>query len=269
MAGAAPAIAGICIIGTRRTGSNHLMNVVSNFRDLEATGELFSRHRIIGIHRLLPQLRRATGMPIPDADDKALHAHARENPGAFLDALELAVRHKRKRAYCFKVFEDQLSREAIETQVLSRPGMRSALLVRRALDTYISLAKATLLDEWMTRDTTATPVVLDAGSFASWLEGERAWYGHWLARAKARGETPLIMTYEEDIDRPNRVVLRRFAAMARGLGIPLAPPLLVRNRGLARQDRNRDLAARVANWDEFVADLDRLGLREAARGYPL
>ena len=272
MAGTQPTpVAGICIIGMRRTGSNHLMNVLRNFRALEATGELFNRDDVFGIGRMLPQLRETTGLPIPRLGDQLLKAYARGNPGGFLAAVEEAVRRKGKRAYCFKVFEDQLSREALETQVLSRPGMRHVLLVRRSLDAYVSFAKATSTDKWVGHDTTASPIELEAEGFAAWLDEQRAWYGHWLARAKARGESPVVLTYEDDIDRPTYVVLWRFSRLAKRLGIPLPMPLKLRlrHRGLARQDRNRALSDRIANWPEFAAGLERLGLSEAARGYPL
>lgn len=262
-------IHGICIIGTRRTGSNHLMNLLSNFRRLEATGELFSRERIIGIDLLLPKLRRITGLAIPSTHDPVLHARAREKPGAFLEVIEEAARRRGKRAYCFKLFEDQLSRNEIEDQVLSRPGMHPVLLVRRSVDTFISLAKATSTDQWMTRDTTGLQVALDVEEFASWLAEQRNWYGHWLSRARRRGEKPVVLSYEEDIDQPARMVLRRFARMSVSLGINLRPPLLLTNRGLNRQDRNTDPSERVANWAEFIEGLDRHGLREAAFGYPL
>jgi LPS sulfotransferase NodH len=264
-------VAGICIIGMRRTGSNHLMNVLRNFRGLEATGELFNRDDVFGIGQLLPQLREITGLPIPRLGDQLIKAYARGNPGGFLAAVEEAVRRKGKRAYCFKVFEDQLSREALETQVLSRPGMRPVLLVRRALDSYISLEKAKSTDDWVGRDTTRSPITLDADAFAQWLYEQRAWYGHWTAWAGARGETPVVLTYEQDIDRPTCLVLWRFSRLAKRLGVPLQMPLRLRlrHRGLERQDRNRALSDRVANWPEFAAGLERLGLSEAARGYPL
>lgn len=266
--GEAP-VAGICIIGMRRTGSNHLMGVLRNFRELEATGELFNKQDVFGIGQMLPELRKATGLPIPRLGDQMVKAYARGNPGGFLGAMEQAVRQKGKRAYCFKVFEDQLSREAIETQVLSRPGMRQVLLVRRALDSYVSLRKAESLDEWVGRDTTASPIALDAEAFAAWLETQGAWYGHWLARAKARGERPTVLSYEHDIDRPTPVVLWRFRRTARHSGIRLRMPLWPRKRGLARQDRTGDIQARIANWPEFSAGLERLRLSEAAFGYPL
>ena len=262
-------INGICVIGMRRTGSNHLFGVLRNFPDLMSGGEFFNRDKVSGIFHLLPDVRAVTGMNWHREIDPVLRTYARANPGSFLDAVEAATARKRQRAYCFKVFEDQLDRTVIESAILARPQMRMVLLTRRALDTYVSLQKAQNSDVWVGRDTSAERVTLDVEAFYNWLEGQRAWYRHWLDWARARGTEAVVLTYEADVDRPLRLVLWRFARTAGQLGIPLRQPLLLRHTGLVRQDRVARIENRIANWSAFAAGLDRLGLSEAAMGYPL
>jgi hypothetical protein len=101
------------------------------------------------------------------------------------------------------------------------------------------------------------------------LEHQRDWYRHWVEWANQRDLSPPVLTYEANVDQPRRIILWRFARAVRPFGIKLRQPLRLRIPGLTRQDKNRQLPGRIANWHEFSADLDRLGLRSAAQSYPL
>lgn len=262
-------IQSICILGMRRTGSNHLFNVLRNFDTLASCGELFSDARVSGVANFLPQIRELTGLACQSEEDPCLMAYARGNPRAFLNVLEAAAALNGRRAYCFKIFEDQLEQRIIESDVLGRPRTHMVLLMRRSIDTYISLQKALLTDRWMSFDTTGVPITLEAEAFAVWLERQRNWYRHWLEWARQRGRSPVILTYEKDVDRPLRLVLWRFARTARSFNVKLTQPLIIRNYGLHRQDGHAAVASRVQNWPEFTGALSRLGLEKDALGYPI
>jgi len=260
---------GICVLGMRRTGSNHLFNVLRNFDDLASCGELFSAVRVSGVEALMPQIREITGLASTVEEDPLLRAYARGNPAAFVKIVEEAASRQQKQAYCFKIFEDQLDQRTIEADILARPRMHLMLLARRSLDAYISLQKATLTQEWMSYDTTHVTVTLEAEAFGVWLKQQRAWYGHWLDWAKQHRHRRVVLRYERDVDRPVKDVLRRFAKTASHFDVRLRRPAVIRNWGLVRQDKRRVLPPRVANWPEFIAELRRLGLEREAFGYPL
>lgn len=246
----------------RRTGSNHLFNVLRNFPSLASCGEVFNKDRVAGVQSLLPQIREITGLKCQAEGDPLLWAYAHGNPGAFIEILAEAAARQQKQAYCFKIFEDQLDRHTIEDQVLRRPRTHLILLVRNALAAYVSLQKATMTQKWMTSDTTNVTVTLHAAEFAAWLAQQQDWYRHWVEWAKVRGKEPIVLSYENDIDQPLRVLLWRFAAAVRGFDVHLRPPLFIRNSGLDRQDRHASVRSRIANWPEFISDLKHLGLDE-------
>lgn len=260
---------GICVLGMRRTGSNHLFNVLRNFEDLASCGELFSDARVSGVAALLPRIRDITGLKCHSEEDPLLRAYAHGNPGAFIDIVAQAASRQRKQAYCFKIFEDQLDWHKIETDILARPQMHLVLLVRTALDAYVSLQKAALTQHWMSLDTTNVAVTLDAEAFAAWLVQKRTWYRHWLDWATRQGRPSIVLSYENDVDHPLPVVLGRFATTARKLGIKLTQPSIIQNPGLHRQDRNSTVESRVQNWPEFAAALKRLGLDKEAFRHPI
>jgi LPS sulfotransferase NodH len=249
----------------RRTGSNHLFNVLRNFDELASCGELFNEHRVSGSFALLPQIRDITGLRSQVEEDPFLWGYAHGNPGAFLEVVAQAAARQLKQAYCFKIFEDQLDLGTIE-DILARPRMHLVLLTRRFLDAYVSLQKAKLTQQWVGSDTTHLTVTLDAEDFALWLRRQQAWYRHWLDWAKHRGQRVLVLRYEEDVDRPLPTLLWRFARAMRSFDVHLGHPRHIRNEGLERQDKRRSTSSSIANWQEFAAACQRLGLKADVLG---
>jgi LPS sulfotransferase NodH len=147
--------------------------------------------------------------------------------------------------------------------------MRAVILVRRQLDAYISLAKATALDTWSDRDTTPVKVKLDPARFARWLEIEEAWYAHWKAWLSRRAFPVEIIRYEAHLSAAPESALRRFASATSSLGIVLRVPATLSEPGLAVQDREKVAAFKVRNWPEFSRALGEMGLEKRAFGYPI
>lgn len=188
--------------------------------------------------------------------------------GAHLEAAEAEARTAGRSLLAFRL-TPEVSREAVEREVLDRPGMRAVFVVRRNIDTYVSLAKATALDAWRDRDLTPVKVKLDVAHFAAWLDAQEDWYGHWKAWLERRAFPVPVLRYETQIlGLPADTVLRRFAAAGAQVGLTVRVPAALPHAGLARQDRGRIVALKVRNWAEFSRGLAERGLEKRAFGYP-
>ena len=65
-----------------------------------------------------------------------------------------------------------MPREVMEKELLNRLDMRAVFVVRRQIDAYESLAKATAMDAWRDTDLSGIKVKLEAERFARWMEAE-------------------------------------------------------------------------------------------------
>ncbi len=227
---------GITIITGPRTGAGHLLKLLGNFAELAPNGELFD----------------ALGQDIP----------------GMLDLAELEARSSGKRVLAVKV-TSALAAETVQRDILGRPGMRAMLLVRRQIDSYVSLAKAMALDTWRDFDTTAVKVKIDPERFARWMETETAWYAGWRDWLTRRALPVPILRYETHVDIPAEVMLRRFSVVAAQLGIALKLPLDLRVTGLIRQDQGKAIADKVRDWPDVSKALIAMGLEKQAFGYPI
>lgn len=227
---------GITVITGPRTGAGHLFALLPNFEAVASCGGLF--------------------------------AEGQQDIAGRIDVAELEARAAHRSVIVLKA-TSALPLETVERDLLGRPGMRAVFVLRRSIDTYISLVKATALDAWRDTDLTAVKVKLDAERFAQWLEQQEAWYAHWKAWLEKRAFPVPILRYETHLNVPVESVLRRFAMAAAQVGITLRMPLSFPVGGLVRQDREKTVALKVRNWPEFSGAMTRMGIERRAFGYPL
>jgi hypothetical protein len=125
-----------------------------------------------------------------------------------IDIAELEARGEGKSLLIVKA-TSAMPREIVERDLLGRPGMRAIIIVRRQIDAYVSLAKATALDAWRDTDLSNVKVKLDVARFASWLDAEEAWYAHWKTWLERRSFPVPVLRYETHINVPPESALRR------------------------------------------------------------
>ncbi|MBN9304458.1 MAG: hypothetical protein BGO82_12890 [Devosia sp. 67-54] len=227
---------GITVITSRRSGAGHLFALLRNFEAVAPSDGLF--------------------------------ADGGQDAGGRIDLFELEARAGQKSLIVLKA-TPALARDTIEAALLGRPGMRAVFVLRRQIDTYVSLVKATALDAWRDTDLTPVRVKLDAGHFASWLDEQEAWYAHWKSWLERRALPAPALRYETHLTLPPDAVLRRFAATAAQLGISLRMPAALPFAGLRQQDREKAVALKVKNWPEFSKALVGRGIEKRAFGYPV
>lgn len=227
----------VAIITGPRTGAGHLISLLDNIEAVASRGGLFS--------------------------DGFTDAAGR------LDLAELEARGAGKSMLVFRL-TSSVPREIVEREILSRPGTRAVLVVRRQVDAYVSLAKATAMGAWRDTDLTNVKVKLDAARFAAWMEEQEAWYAHWKQWLERRSFPAPVIRYETQIQGlPADTVLRRFSSALSQLGLTLRIPAELPHAGLVRQDRERTVAFKVKNWPDFSRGLSERGLEKRAFGYPI
>ena len=220
----------------QRTGAGHLFALLRNFEAVAPCGDLFVDNQ--------------------------------QDISGRVDLAELEARAEHRSLIVLKA-TSALPLDVVERDLLDRAGMRAIFVLRRSIDTYVSLAKATALDAWRDTDLTSVRVKLDPERFAAWLDQQEAWYGHWKAWLERRAYPLPVLRYETHINVPVEAVLRRFAMAVAQVGITLRMPLSFPIAGLTRQDREKAAAFKVKNWPEFSRALTAMGIEKRAFGYPL
>lgn len=197
-----------------------------------------------------------------------LFAQSADNAAANINAAEAEARAEHKSLFVLKA-TSALPREMVERDMLSRPGMRGIVVVRRQIDAYVSLAKATVLGAWRDTDLTNVKVKLDPAHFADWLVEQEDWYGHWQEWLLRRSFPVPILRYETHLNVPPDTALRRFASAAAQVGLTVRIPSELPHPGLVKQDRETAAAFRVKNWPDFSKALIERGIEKRAFGYPI
>ncbi len=186
-----------------------------------------------------------------------------QEAGGLIDVAELEARAEGRSLLVLKA-TSALPRDMVERDVLGRSGMRAVFVVRRSIDTYVSLVKATALNAWRDTDLTSVRVKLDAEQFLKWMAAEDAWYAHWKGWLERRAFPLPILRYETHIlSVPPESVLRRFAATVAQVGLTLKVPAALPFAGLVRQGPREGGGAQGQELARLLARADRARHREA------
>lgn len=226
----------ITIITGPRSGAGHLFALLRNIESVAPHGELF--------------------------------ADGADNVTAQVNGADAEAREEHKSLLVLKA-TSAIPRDIVERELLGRPGMRAIIVVRRQIDAYVSLAKATALNAFRDRDLTGVKVRLDPAHFATWLAEQEDWYGHWQEWLLRRSFPVPILRYETHLNVPPESALRRFASAASQVGLTVRIPPTLPHPGLIKQDREPAAAFRVKNWSDFSKALIDRDIEKRAFGYPI
>jgi hypothetical protein len=260
----------LCLIASPRTGTRHLSEVLKNIEGLAPYLDVFDPGRTAGIAlNSWPMLRQFTGIQFETTRDPKLVAFAHEKPTQWLEALGRTAAFEGKHFISFRLMEGQLPTDRIQSALMSWPGLRVVMVMRKQIDAYVSWRKAIELGKWQDVDTTDMKVELDADHFAGWLDEQQRWYEMWRDYLNRNYLPSPTVRYELDIDQPPERIVRRFVATAAQVGVTLRAPATMSHKGLVRQDRSTNAFDKVSNWPQFSREIFSRGLERRAFGYPL
>lgn len=255
----------VIVAAAPRTGSNMICNVLSGFERHKAHSEIFARDYPYTLEQPeLLALEEMTGCILPR--DKLGNIEPRtptttqlvyDEPGAVLDAIAL-TRQPQHTSVSFKLFGYHLPR-AVTRFIFERMDPAVIVVKRRLIDSYASKLKAQQLQRWVWADTTYVKVTADIRDFKYWYQRHKSWYEH----VEAYDADTLY--YEEGFGSVDSLEHALRAMIPHDLGEWDAS--ICRLRPLTKQDRNTEPGDKIANWDEFAAELEAEGLYDDAMGY--
>ncbi|WP_119299516.1 sulfotransferase [Dongia deserti] len=256
----------ICVVSGARSGTNHLCSVLSRISEIDVRHEIFHKIRCQKLNeRELAKLSHRLGKAFPpDCASPATVSAVRRHPGLVMDCLTELMAPE-KRLLCFKVFRQQLSVRQVRDAFIRRPDAIMIFLRRRPIDTFVSVRKALHLQDWHGRDTTDVKISIDADDFIGWWGRASAWFRQVEAACWAMNKPFHRLTYEDDVDVPADKILDRFRGILASHGVSdLTVSDNEKPSDIKRQDRNKEVSDRVANWSEFEQRLRDKGFLERA-----
>lgn len=241
-----------------------ICNVLSGFERHKAHSEIFARDYPYTLEQPeLLALEEMTGCILPR--DKLGNIEPRtptttqlvyDEPGAVLDAIAL-TRQPQHTSVSFKLFGYHLPR-AVTRFIFGRMDPTVIVVKRRLIDSYASKLKAQQIQRWVWADTTYVKVTADIRDFKYWYQRHKGWYEHVFEAAKNSAD----LAYEHNM---GSLEERLRYIIPHDLGDWDASRC--RLRPLTKQDRNTEPGDKIANWDEFAAELEAEGLYDDAMGY--
>ncbi len=263
-------MATICIISIPRTGTNHLCALLRNLPDVNAYYEVFNRSGLHGLGK--PEVERLSGHfqeNYSDHTDQNLVEKAKIEPGAIIDALNAHTESLGRQITVLKIFPKQLDHEILRDQVFLRANTYFIIVLRRAIDSFVSYMKARAIQTWHNTDTTNVKINANIDEYVTWHDSAHNWYSRIEAELRNNSIPYNIITYETAINVPNQRALHVFRLSLRPLGLNLDPARDLKNRGLAKQDQSQSLDQKIENWSEFKDQLAERRLLKGAMGYLL
>lgn len=257
----------LVVLSFNRSGSNYLSDLFAALPFVASQTEVFNP-RAVQVHSFqdsadtirarLHHLAAHLGVPLPDSTDaRVWMSHPPLVAAAHADPLGtiacLAARNARPLS-ALKIFPHHLPPAMVEG-LLDDPRILPCALLRKPLDTFISMEKRGLSGAFRGVDTTALRPVISPRKYRRFLRGRVPWLDL-MRRHEARLRLALsyeaLMALQDDTARAS--ALRRPLADF-DTGAPLAPI-----RPAPPQDRATAWADKIANAEDFAQGCADLGL---------
>lgn len=265
-----PSIKEIVIISAPRSGTNFFCDAVGDLNEVMGFAEIFNPAGVFGAKgaNVLAHLSHRLDASITEVSDRRLISFFRTEPLEALRVLGDAARLEGARLISYKIFPGQLKREDF-ARLLESPSRTVLFIVRRRLDTYISLEKARHASAWMNVDTADTLPTIDACQFMNWAKEVDKWFDDCVQLVEAHGKPFKIAQYDQDVDVPKLTLMRNIEKNLRELGVDVTmPPGRVPTR-FKRQDRAIGPFKKIANGEELRAELRSMKQYDYALGHPI
>ena len=161
-------IKNICVVSIPRTGTNHLFNLAKGFSRLKVRFEVFHDREAFSLTpKDIEKHSRFFKYNFTSAKDRNLIKTIRENPVKTLETLSSFP----EKITIFKVFQDHLTDTTMD-ELLAMNGIAVLFVLRKPIDSYISLLKANAIQKWEHEDTSRLIVTLKKEDFLIYRESK-------------------------------------------------------------------------------------------------
>ncbi|MFK7751110.1 MAG: sulfotransferase [Sedimentitalea sp.] len=265
----------ISLVSTARSGTTHLIRIAAALEQLYVVRNEWLDMQGVAWAQAdeLAKFRALHGVDYTDHTDPRLSKWVRENKEETLQILETLAKPE-DRAVFYKSFPGHVLGDDFNRLFYDRPGTLFVFLMRRPIDSFISLMKARSIEKWVTIDTTQMKPELQAESFLTWWGINSDWFLRLQQRLKADNRPFGMLSYEDDVMASVPHLLNRLVAELHVAGFETSVNRthlvkssvkraihkvkgreLFGDMGAMKQDKEKSTAAKVSNWDAFCQDV--------------
>lgn len=240
----------IVFLARPRTGTNYLVNLLSEGKQIESKTEIFHSKKPYGLKD--EEVFQITDVDVTDFTDsekaKLIHKEASKVINYFkLKACKTGI------PISFKIFPGHLTNELVDELLIKDNDVIKVIIDRDILPTYVSRAKARKVGKWTKVNTSDVEIDIDIDDFESWFTKMNSWYAFIKGGLSAAKASFIYLDYKEitgGSDNENYELVRsRLKAIGLTLGAIDNNEFINTHN---KQDKGRKIQDSIVNWNEFI-----------------
>jgi len=245
----------VAIIATARTGTNYLIGLLKNGTDLSCGSEIFHPNQCFGLSAtliadLVALVPDNGQMPTTEQEHADL---VRYNAVRVIDAIA-----RDKVIDLFKIFPDQLPMVIVQNFILANRKLVKVVIDRNPIDTFISLEKALLMEQWQGTDTTKVKIELSTTRFFQWLKTNHYWYQQVESIRTRYSEDYIFLHYDEIQSKTADALVHDVTQALKRKGVEVGLESLDKQALLHKQDKDTRYESKTTNWPQFCESVERV-----------
>ncbi len=254
----------VCIVSIPRTGTNYLCSLLAQHVAIDSRYEIFHRKQPFSIKEselndFFDELYLKSKPITNEEKASILIAH----PIKFTNFL---IKNSRNNILSYKIFPWHLDRNTLVKELLNDPDTVFLICKRKAIDSYISKEKASLVSTYRKVDTTNIKPEINFKDYKKWYNQRENWY-QFIETALITSKSKSKVIYYEDFSRKDDTSNLNFVIKCiESLGIKLHT-LNYAKTTFTKQDKNEDYAKKVENWEEFLNNVNKEGWQDKIESY--
>jgi len=252
----------LIVLSQPRSGTTQLAAQLATHSNINFLGEIF--HDGQGFmctwggtpdfaRPIIQGVAKQLGASDPDAAPCALNC-IRNDPAKTVNLLA-RTDFGRPQIFCFKIFPNHVS-FAEYKRILRLSRCHVLSLVRSPIDCFISRSKARTIAAFKSVDTTDIKPSIEARAFVKFWSSRRRFMRANLRTTRELSVRNVLATYE-NLYTADAASAEKVASLLKSLNLEGGEHRPVRS--LPRQDRSAGREDKVANWPEFVKQLEDCG----------
>jgi hypothetical protein len=236
------------MVSRPRTGSSYAGELMSKSGPFDYRGEIFNSE---APYNLKPaEFAEIFGGAMSSMSAREQATLVRENALQVLSYL--GSKAGEDRVVVVKIFENHVSR-AVLAALIASDEVGCFALDRAILPSYISLLKASVSNEWDTKDTSSLKVEFKGSPFDGWFREQTVWFERVRKLLAAANKSCPLLRYEDLVATDHsyaQALLVEVAEVALGFSVGSVSPIA--ETKLRKQDQAADYRNTVSNYNHMM-----------------
>ncbi|WP_289027925.1 hypothetical protein [uncultured Paraglaciecola sp.] len=238
------------IFARPRTGTNYLINLLNcTGTNYYAKGEIFHKTKPYSLKEEEWSLIFKNENDLSKLSELEAARLVRNNPLLVIDYFKQLAKSQKQEIF-IKVFPSHLDFNTVK-KILDDDSIRTMILDRSIIETYISVNKAQTANKWTKVDTSNLSVDLDLQAFDNWFEKMKNWYVR--LQEESPNETPTFNYNEFAFLDPEKAVHK----ILEKLNLKSDFEFQIDKIKHKKQDSSKDILRTVTNRNEFIQHLQK------------